>query len=154
MRSPLPILRGLDVVVPVRLYRAIGRRPSPVYLDNERRPTAVATGGGGRLWDTVFEEYVAEPGSQLQQRQGSIVLMTPDGSTYPVQLSRPEPRTPANAFDHADQTLNADCGEIEKLLLDGSLAVGSIRRGKQAPFKPSDVKFGEEQPLVSASPGA
>lgn len=150
MRSPLPILRGLDVVAPVRLYRAIGRRPSAVYIDNQRRPT-MTVAGGGRLWDTVFEEYIAPPGSQLQQRQGSIVLMMPDGSSYPVQLSRPEPRTASNAFDHADQTLSADCGAIERLLEDGLLAIGAIRRGKQAPFKPSEVKFGEEQPLVSVS---
>lgn len=137
------------MLAPIPLFRAIGRRPSSVSVDDQRRPVP-GNGQGHRLWDLVFEECEARPGDQLQDRQGSIVLVTKDGQCSPVQLSPPHPRNVATAFTHADKTLSADWAVIDRLLADGRLAVGSIRRTKQAPFNPAQVKFDETQPLVTA----
>ena len=154
MRSPVPVRRGLDVIGPITLYRAIGRRPSAVLVDEQRRPTgALGEAQGYRLWDLVFEECMARPGDQLQDRQGSIVLVTKDGQCNPVQLSPPQPRSVSTAFTHADQALSADWVVIDRLLADGLLVIGSIRRTKQVPFNPAQVKFDESQPLVVARAG-
>lgn len=100
MRSPLPVRRGLDVVSPFPLYRAIGRRPSTIYVDEQRQASHVEA-GGHRLWDLVFEEWIAQPGDQLQDRQGSIMLVTKSGACHPVQLSPPQERSVQSAFTHA-----------------------------------------------------
>lgn len=149
MRSPLPVRRGLDIVAPLTLYRAIGRRPSEVYVDSDRRVTGSA--GGQRLWDLVYEEHVAQPGCQLQERQGGIMLLTATGDTYPVQLSPPQARTAEDAFTHAGHALTADWAMIERLIAEGSLVVATIRRSKVAPFNPAQVKFDEHQPLVTSA---
>ncbi len=149
MRSPLPIRRGLDVLAPVTLYRAIGRRPSRVYVDEQRH--AFDRDGAGkrhRLWDLVYERYEARPGDQLQDRQGGIMLVTRDGECCPVQLSEPCERTAEHAFTHADRALAADWTVIEGLIADGLLEVGSIRRTKQMPFNPAQVRLDEGHPLV------
>lgn len=153
MRSPVPVRRGLDVIAPIRLFRAIGRRPSAVAVDEQRRPVGTEEMRSHRLWDLVFEECVARPGDQLQDRQGSIVLVTKEGQCNPVQLSPPQARSMSTAFTHADQALSADWAVIDQLLAEGMLAVGSIRRTKQAPFNPAQVKFDESQPLVVGGAG-
>lgn len=162
MRSPVSVRRGLNVVGPITLYRAIGRRPSAVVVDEQRRPlgapddAAESRGAevcGHRLWDVVFEEWVARPGDQLQDRQGSVVLVTRAGQCHPVQLSPPQPRSVSTAFTHANEALSADWRVIDRLMAEGLLVVGSIRRTKQAPFNPAQVKFDASQPLVIARVG-
>lgn len=148
MRSPVPVRRGLDVLSPITLFQAIGRRPSSVAVDEQHRVVGAGESRGHRLWDLVFEEVTARPGDQLQDRQGSIVLVTREGQCHPVQLSPPEPRSVSTAFTHADRTLSADWVVIDRMIAEGRLAVGSIRRTKQAPFNPAGVKFDETQPLV------
>lgn len=150
MRSPVPVRRGLDVATPFLLYRAVGRRPSAVWVDEHRRPTR-SDDGRYRLWDLVFEEWLAQPGDQLQDRQGSLMLVTKAGDYHAVQLTRPEPRSVNTAFTQADRTLSADWAIIDRLLSEGALAVGSIRRIKQPPFNPAQVKFEEGHPLVIAA---
>ncbi len=150
MRSPLPVRRGLNVLGPFTVYRAIGRRPSAVYVDHGG--TAGRT-GKHRLWDRVFEEYLATPGDQLQDRQGAIMLVTPAGDCFPVQVSRPTARTVKTAFAYAELALAEDWAEIERLVARGLLETASIRRTKQIPFAPAEVKFPENQPLVVTAGG-
>lgn len=151
MRSPLPVRRGLNVLGPLTVYRAIGRRPSAVYVD---QGGTAGRSGTHRLWDRVFEEYIAEPGDQLQDRQGAIMLVTEAGDCFPVQLSRPTARTVKTAFTYAELALAEDWAEIDRLIGLGLLEAASIRRTKQVPFAPAEVKFPENQPLVVAAGGA
>lgn len=148
MRSPVPVRRGLDVVAPFTVYRAIGRRPSGVYVDEERRATP---SGGHQLWDLVFEVYETQPGDQLQDRQGCIMLVTRNGESQPVQLTPPEARSVGTAFTHAGRALAADWALVESLLAEGRLAPASVRRTTQAPFNPAEVKFEEDHPLVTVT---
>lgn len=147
MRSPPPIRRAFRLTESITLYRAIGRRPSAVFVDDDRRATADES-GHHRLWDFVFEEYVAQPGDQIQDRQGSIQLLTGDGECHLVQLTQPRARSLETAFSHASRTLSADWEIIERMLGDGQLVPVTGRRATHVPFDAAAVKYGEDQPLV------
>lgn len=150
MRSGPPAHRALNVVKPFEVYLVIGRRPSGVYVDSSYQATT-RRDGAQPLWDLVFETVTAEPGDQIQDRPGGIVLVGKDGESRAVQLSPPRPRTVDTAFTHAEAILAADRALIESGLAEGTLATGSIRRIK-APMrhaKPNHQVFGPDQPLVA-----
>lgn len=147
MRWVPPAYRGYDVVSPITVYRVIGRRPSEVYVDDRYRPTT-ARPQAHRLWDLVFARASAEPGDQIQDRPGGIVLVTKDGECHPVQLTAPRPRSITTAFTHAEKTLSADRTLAEKMVGEGRLVAGSSRRLKGLPETPAEVKFEEDHPLV------
>jgi len=147
MRSPLSIRRALDVAAPVTVYRAIGRRPSAVYVDEVRHATD-SPGTQHRLWDMVFEEYVAQVGDQLQDGQGSLMLLTEGGDFHRIQITPPQPRSLCDAFTHAGRTLAADWARIEALMAEGRLTAGRVQRSRHMPFDAAQVKFDDDQPLV------
>lgn len=148
MRSPLSIRRALDIAAPFTVYRAIGRRPSAVYVDEVRHPVADSPDMPHRLWDMVFEEYVAQVGDQLQDGQGSLMLLTESGDFHRVQITPPQPRSLHDPFTHADRTLAADWARIEVLMAEGRLTAGRVQRSRQMPFDAAQVKFADDQPLV------
>lgn len=151
MRWSPPAHRGLDIVAPVTVYRVIGRRPSAVYVGARLEPTHDTT-AGNRLWDLVFLQGEAEPGDQLQDRPGGLVLVTKGGECYPVQLSSPEPRQLETAFTHADHVLAADRTLADRMISEGVLAAGTTRRPKRPPAQPSHMTFAEDHPLVVTTP--
>ena len=119
--STPPARRCLNIVERMVVYRVIGRRPSAVYVDEQGQPTTDASGTRHRLWDLVFDEYVAEPGDQIQDRHSQITLVAGDGECSRVQLTTPTPRTLDNAFSHASRTLTADWAALDRLVAEGRL---------------------------------
>src|SRR5438128_34670 len=110
-----PAHRGLDVLAPVVIYRAIGRRPSSVYVDAAMRPTA-AVGAPHRLNDTIYWQTEAVPGDQIQDRPGGTLLVTADGDCHPIRLAEPQPLDLTTAFNHAELALKADRDVADRLL--------------------------------------
>ncbi|WP_142850073.1 hypothetical protein [Telmatospirillum sp. J64-1] len=147
MRWSPPAHSGYDVVMPITLYRVIGRRPSAVYVNEHHEPTEDCS-TGNRLWDRVFLTALAEPGDQIQERSGGLVLVTQDGECHAVQLSEPEARSFETAFTQADHILAADRDMAERMLADGRLIPGKTKRLKCPPVQPASVKFDEDHPLV------
>lgn len=141
---------ALNVTQPFTLYRVVGRRPSSVFIDGNRTPTAGApTGAAQRLWDLVYEQYTVRPGDQIQDRGGGIVLVTKDGTSHAVRLTPPEPKDLGTAFTHAALALDADRALAHSLLKDGYVEIGTVRRVKwtQPMVTPKDT-FSEDHPLV------
>lgn len=150
MRGSLPAHRSFNVVVAFTVYRVIGRRPSAVYLDSDgSSPTERVT--ANRLWDLVFEEALAIPGDQIQDRPGGIILVKMNGDAFAVQLSPPSARSAQTAFSHAELALNADRQLAEELLHDGHLTTAPVRRVRVPLTTLPKAKFGEDQPLVCAN---
>lgn len=149
MRASPAAHRAFEVISPIRLYRLIGRRPSNVYVDDNRQPSGDVH--GHRLWDLVFEEHDASPGDQIQDRPGGIVLVTRAGEAYPVQLTPPAARSPDTAFVHADMVLAADRRLAEEMLKEGRLATGAVRRIKAPVCSLPKTLFDENHPLVSVA---
>lgn len=149
MRWSPPAHRGFAVQEPITVYRVIGRRPSDVYVDSGRQ--ASHDSDGDRLWDPVFLQSSAQPGDQLQDRPGGLVLVTADGEAHPVQLSAPEPRSLETAFTHADHVLAADRALADRMMADGKLAAGATRRLKRPLMQFAQRKFAEGHPLVVES---
>jgi hypothetical protein len=142
-----PAHRALDVVAPVVVYRAIGRRPSRVFVDEAMNATN-AKKGQHRLKDRVYWRTRAEPGDQIQDRPGGTLLLKASGECHPVLLAEPQPLAPATAFTHAELAIKADHAVVEKLIADGKLAEATPRRPKGLPSRPSDRVLGEDHPLV------
>lgn len=150
MRTHAPAHRALDVVLPFTIYRAIGRRPSGIYVDRSLKATTEDGGGDTQpLWDLVFETATATPGDQVQDRPGGIVLVGKDGGARPIQLTPPSARSLENAFTHAERVLAADRAELERLMAAGSLAIAPVRRIKQPPPPTAKVVFAGDHPLVT-----
>lgn len=147
MAAQLSAHSALDVTTAFTVYRIIGRRPSQVYVDENMAPTD-DTSSASRLWDQVFEEMTAHPGDQIQDRGGSIMLVTRDGDTFPIRLSRPEARAVDTAFTHAARALAADRALADRMLLEGYLRLGTVRRLKGPPPPSPNGVFDEEHPLV------
>jgi hypothetical protein len=142
-----PAHRGLDVIEPVVIYRAIGRRPSAVYVDDAMRPTSSCK-APHRLSDTVYWRTKATPGDQLQDRQGGTLLVTADGKCFPVRLAAPEPLSTDTAFTHAELALKADREIVDRLLAEGHLANAPARRPKSPPARAPDRMLDDGHPIV------
>jgi hypothetical protein len=142
-----PAHRGLDVLQPVVIYRAIGRRRSAVYVDEAMRPTS-SQKAPHRLSDTVYWRTEATPGDQIQDRQGGTLLVTTDGKCFPVRLAAPEPLSMATAFTHAELALKADREIADRLLADGLLANAPARRPKSPPARAPDRMLDDDHPIV------
>jgi len=150
MRTHAPAHRALDVVLPFTIYLVIGRRPSGIYVDRSLKATTEDGGPDTQpLWDLVFEAAKANPGDQVQDRPGGIVLVGRDGGSRPVQLTPPSARSLENAFTHAERVLAADRAEVERLVAVGSLAIAPVRRIKQPPLPTAKVMFAGDHPLVT-----
>ena len=137
------------------VYRVIGRRPSAVYVDEQGQPTTDASGTRHRLWDLVFDEYVAEPGDQIQDRHSQITLVAGDGECSRVQLTTPTPRTLDNAFSHASRTLTADWAALDRLVAEGRLEKGTLRNRLRGPVREQpQAIFEDGHPLIVAAGAA
>jgi hypothetical protein len=145
-----PAQRALDVVVPVVIYRQIGRRPSRVYVDAEMTAATPNAKAQHRLSDRVYWRTEAKPGDQIQYRPGGVLLLTAQGECFPITLAEPTPLTPETAFAHADLAIKADHVEAERLIGLGSLKEGTPRRPKLPPTRPSDKLFADDHPVVVA----
>jgi hypothetical protein len=143
-----PAQRALDVVSPVVIYRQIGRRPSAVYVDEAMTMAKSGKAAGHQLSDRIYWRTVANPGDQIQERPGGVLLVTASGQCFPILLSEPTPLTADTAFVHADLTIKADRSEAERLIGLGSLTEASPRRPKGGPSRPSEKQFAPDHPLV------
>ena len=148
MRTHPPAHRALDIVAGFTIYRVIGRRPSGVYVDHAMQVTTDMR-DAQPLWDPVFEAIPAEPGDQIQDRPGGIVLVTREGQPQPIQLTAPVPRTVESAFTHAERALAADRALLEQMLADGRVTVAPIRRIKLPAPSAAKTVFAEDHPLVT-----
>ena len=148
MRTHPPAHRALDILSGFAIYRVIGRRPSGVYVDGAMKATTDMR-DAQPLWDSVFERARAEPGDQIQDRPGGIVLVTRDGKPQPVQLTQPVPRTIESAFTHAERALSADRALLERLLVERVVVLAPIRRIKLPPPPAIKTVFAEDHPLVT-----
>lgn len=151
MRTHAPAHRALEVVLPFTVYLVIGRRPSGIFVDGTLQVTTNGAATDAQpLWDLVFEEALAVPGEQIQDRPGGIVLVGKDGGSRPVQLTAPAARSIENAFTHAERVLAADRAAVERLIEDGNLAAAPVRRIKQPAPPNAKAVFASDHPLVSA----
>jgi hypothetical protein len=135
------------VVSPVTVYLVVGRRPSGIYVDSAMRATT-DTSGSQPLWDLVFEATTAQPGDQVQDRPGGIVLVDRDGEARAIQLVAPCARSLDGAFTHAERMLAADRAEVDRLIAVGVLSVGTVRRIKAPPPPRNNRTFAPDHPLV------
>lgn len=143
-----PAQRALDVLVPVVVYRQIGRRPSEIYVDDAMTAATHGEKTKHRLSDRVYWRTRANPGDQIQYRPGGVLLLTAKGECHPVTLVEPTPLTAATAFTHADLAIKADQSEADRLIGTGSLKEGTPRRSKLPPSRPADKVFEVDHPLV------
>ena len=145
-----PARRALDVLSPVVVYRVLGRRPSQVYVDGAMQPSHSGA-PAQRLKDTVYWEARALPGDQIQERPGSIMLMTALGRCHRVRLAPPVALDVQNAFTHAERAVQRDCEIIDSLLTEGVLARGVYRRPHGAPLQDGNRALAEDHPLIADS---
>jgi hypothetical protein len=143
----LPVAsRVFDVLVPILVYRAAGRRPSPVRVDRSMRPTLSST-APHRLSDVVFEVVEAVPGDEIQEHGGGLVLLTADGKSHAISMTPPRPLEPATAFTHGERSRKSDQLVIDELMSANSLV--AIESGRRATVpQPQRQEFGEDHPLV------
>lgn len=151
MRTPPPANRALDVLVPISVYRVVGRRPSAVYVDEAMRATR-ATTAPHRLSDLVYWRTQAEPGDQIQDRPGGTVLVTGGGEYFNILLAEPRPLEPETAFNHAEIALKADHDAAERLLAEGALAEATPQRLKGPPARYTERVLAADHPLVVDEP--
>ena len=150
MRTHPPVHRALDVVISFVVYGVIGRRPSGVYVDRSMNVTTESR-DTQPLWDLVFEEFMAEPGHQIQDRPGGIVLVDGDGMPRQIQLTPPWARSIDGAFTHAELVLISDRELAERLVAEGRLAIAPIRRVKISAPPATKRVFAFDHPLVIAT---
>ena len=145
-RSPAD--RCVTVASRFPIYRRFGRRPSQVYVDNAMRPAASGL-PERRLSDNVFWRTSAEIGDQIEERAGSMLLLTLAMACHPIQLSAPQPLEVATAFGHAAAVLRQDRKMLEDLLAAGLLIEVNVRRSSAALPRPPDAVLAEDHPLVA-----
>jgi hypothetical protein len=146
-----PARRALEVVSSVVIYRAIGRRPSEVYVDDAMNTTRSST-ARHRLRDLVYWRILAEPGDQIQDRPGGIILVTAAGECHPISLSVPQPLAVANAFTHAERAIAADRKLADELIANGMLVDALPRRPKLRASHPSTRMLPDSHPLILDDP--
>ena len=139
--------RAFEFVVPVDIYRVIGRRPSSVWVDATGAITAAGP-PSQQLKETVYAHGTAAPGEQLQERVGGLFLVAPDGTSEPVILSSPRPIDPQTAFEYARVSREDDLAIIETLLASGALRPVKGYRLSQKPSRPGDRVLTSDHPLV------
>jgi len=109
------------------LYRAVGRRWSSVYVDAALQPAAPDR-AAHRLAEPVYVRIEAQPGDQLQDRVGGPILVSGDGSWFPVRLAEPRARDAATAFSHAELAGDDDRLAMDELVAEGYLEEAKPRR--------------------------
>jgi hypothetical protein len=136
------------------IYRQIGRRPSQVYVDDAIQPAASGP-PERRLFDNVFRPSYAEIGDQIEERPGSLLLLTMSNDCHPIQLSVPRLLEVGTAFGHAEAVLHRDRKILDGLLAEGSVAEAPPGRSRAALSRLPDAMFEQDHPLVLAVlPGA
>jgi hypothetical protein len=141
-----PASRVFEVLVPILVYRAAGRRPSPVRVDRSMRPTLLST-APHRLSDVVFAVVEAVPGDEIHEHGGSLVLLTAGGKSHAISMAPPRPLELATAFTHGERSRKADLLVIDELMRTNSLVAIESRRRAAVP-RPERQEFGEDHPLV------
>lgn len=147
MRSLPPARKAFVVVRPTPLYRPVGRRLSNVYVDADLRPAAPDR-AAHRLAERVYERMEAEPGDQLQDRVGGLILVGEDGSWFPVRLAEPRPRDAQTAFSHAEVADDDDREAVEALVAEGYLEEVKPRRLRGGVSRSSLPLLADGHPLV------
>jgi hypothetical protein len=138
--------RAFGVLSPVSIFRAIGRRPSAVRVDEAMRPT-LSEQAPHRLSDTVYARAEAVPGEEIQEHGRGLVLVSADGKSHTISLTPPRPLDPETAFNHAALAIKADLQALEELLRARTLA--EIEPQKRATMpRPQRQEFAEDHPLV------
>jgi hypothetical protein len=148
-RAPprFPADRYVTAAVRFPIYRQVGRCPSQVYVDDAMCPAASGL-PARRLFDNVFWRTFAEIGDQIEERAGSLLLLTKDLGCHPIQLSAPRPLQVASAFGHADAVLRENKKILDDLLAEGTVVAASPQRSRVASSRLSDAMFAEDHPLV------
>jgi len=150
-RYASPSDRSVTVISRVAIYRAIGRRPSQVYVDEAMRPAASGH-AARRLSDQVFWRMYAEPGDQIEERSDGFLLLTEPMQCHPIQLSEPRPLDVATAFTHAEIVLRQDRDALAALLAQGAVVEGTPKRPRTVPSRVANRIFAEDHPLVVETP--
>jgi hypothetical protein len=127
-----PADRAFNVFAPVIIHRPVGRRLSDIYVDDSMRP-ARSGKTTHRLSDVVYWRTHAEPGEQIQERSGAMVLVTHIGTFHPIRLSVPEPLHLESAFTHSARAIRSDRAIVQALLAEGVLVEG-LSRGCRGPL--------------------
>ncbi|HET8727571.1 MAG TPA: hypothetical protein VFO41_08695 [Alphaproteobacteria bacterium] len=147
--------RAFDVLSPIAVFRPVGRRPSGVYVD-AARTAAQSTTARHRLNDVVYRRIQAEPGDQIQDCSGGMLLVTEAGACHPVRLAPPQPLEAETAFRHAQIAAEADRAAAGRFVAEGRLAeAAKARRPTSAPAHPNRnaAVLPEDHPLVIAETG-
>lgn len=147
MRSLPPARKAFVVVRPAPLYRPVGRRLSNVYVDADLQPAAPDE-AAHRLAERVYERIEAQPGDQLQDRVGGLILVSEDGSWFPVRLAEPRPRDVETAFSHAEVEEDDDRQAVDELVAEGYLEEVKPRRLRGGVSRAQLPLLAESHPLV------
>lgn len=147
MRSLPPARKAFAVLKPIPLYRPVGRRLSNVYVNAELQPAAPDK-AAHRLAERVYQRIEAQPGDQLQDRVGGLILVGEDGSWFPVRLAEPRPRDMKTAFSHAEVADDDDRQAVEALMADGMLEEVKARRLRGGVSRSSLPLVADGHPLV------
>lgn len=142
--------RALDVHAPFTLYCVVGRRPSAVYLDQDRRPCAPDGDDetGDRLWEPVFQRIEVQPGDQIQEQSSGYVLVQGEERPVSVRLEQPVARTLDNAFTQAAESYAIDSARIDTLIAAGALSEAAKRIRPPDQTLPPQTDMPAEHPLV------
>ena len=147
VRSLPPARKAFVVLKPTPLYRAVGRRWSSVYVDATLKPTAPDQ-AAHRLAEPVYVRIEAQPGDQLQDRVGGLILVSEDGGWFPVRLAEPRPRDVATAFSHAEVAGDDDRATLDALVADGLLEEAKPRRLRGGVSRSSLPLLEDNHPLI------
>ncbi len=147
MRSLPPARKAFVVVKPTLLYRPVGRRLSNVYVNADFQPAAPDK-AAHRLAERVYERMAAQPGDQLQDRVGGLILVSEDGSWFPVRLAEPRPRDVKTAFSHAEVADDDDRQAVDELVAEGYLEEVKPRRLRGGVSRSSLPLVSDAHPLV------
>ena len=153
MRSLPPARKAFVVAKPTPLYRAVGRRLSSVYVNADLQPAAPDE-AAHRLAERVYERIEAQPGEQLQDRVGGLILVSEDGSWFPVRLAEPRPREVETAFNHAEVADDDDRQVVDELVAEGFLEEVKPRRLRGGVSRTQLPLLAESHPLVIDEPAA
>lgn len=140
--------RALDVQEPFTVFRVIGRRPSRVYLDGDRRPCAAPDDGGAQLWEPVFDRVEVLPGDQIQEVSSGYVLVRGEDRPVSVRLEEPVARTLDNALTQAAESYTLDSARVDALLKAGTLSEAAKRIRPPDQTLPPMRDLPQEHPLV------
>lgn len=147
VRSLPPARQAFVVLRPLRLYRAVGRRWSSVYVDAALQPTAPEQ-AVHRLAEPVYVRIEAQPGDQLQDRVGGLILVDGEGGWFSVRLAEPRPRDAETAFCHAEVAGDDDRATLDALVADGFLEEAKARRLRGGVSRSQLPLMDDDHPLV------